>query len=922
VKLPTHPLSSISEAVHAASAPKWCKATAGDRVLHTYTADPSAFDADAEQARMLQIHERQLVETAMDPSQLLIGEGPDCLCGWDTEYYTDPVSGKKLIISNQLHLLAEGGELSDIYYPPDGERPSLVDRVVRLLLKGMKKNIVRQWPRRVIIGAYFLRADLDSISEFQDVKHQLDSAGGRINTIGRAVTYSLLPHAIEKLLNQPEGGGDDDIPSALPRSIPAVVGDNGRLRLLSLVFRDMAGYVAMGKSLADVGEQIGIAKVELTAEDDKARMDLVLKRDPRLFEKYALTDPYITVKFMAETMLMAKELTGSSDLPPTASSLAQKYFLKTLEDAGMSREACFGVEKVKTPVWSERADQVRTVTDEVAVPQREDHRAFVTNCYHGGMNMVMHSGPSEVDDWRDWDLTSAYPSAMISLRQVDFQRPRVSTNVEDYMGGCCGFVHVEFEYPESFRQPGLPVDGGNRGLLYPRCGRSHCTADELAVAVRLGCRITAFYHGVIYPWLDGEGDGGARIFEPFIRECRRLRASYPKGSAKEQLMKLIANSTYGRLAMGLKEKRVFNTRTGSSEKLPHSAITNEVFAAYVTGAIRATLAEILAELPAGKRALSATTDGFICNCGIEELPLDGVMARRYLGWSELATGRREILEEKHRARQIIVMKTRGQLTAEYNDTVKPEKRTILAKVGVSPPPEVPKPDHNEYMLDLYLKRVPRQQTTIRPFISVRAQWSTDSGFIRLERAQALNLEPDWKNRLINPRMVTVRGVEHIAFDTTPWDTADQGLEARAIFDGWIKKNCLKNLDDWASWQEYYQLGVARRAKRRQGLPGVGIHMTDEGAVGLLRRMFLRAWARKELGLVKDISGPKLAAWLTEMGMPTDADDVKNSGRSSHRFEEGVVPRTPEVLECLGVLQARFPDAELGRLLVPDNLIIG
>jgi hypothetical protein len=35
-----------------------------------------------------------------------------------------------------------------------------------------------------------------------------------------------------------------------------------------------------------------------------------------------------------------------------------------------------------------------------------------------------------------------------------------------------------------------------------------------------------------------------------------------------------------------------------------------------------------------------------------------------------------------------------------------------------------------------------------------------------------------------------------------------------------------------------------------------------------------------------------------------------------------VPRTPEVLECLGVLQARFPDAELGRLLVPENLIIG
>lgn len=903
---------------------KRCKASTGGIVLDNYTADPTDFDAEAEIERMLAIHEAQLAEACADPSQILIGSGPDCLIGFDSEYTNDPVTNEKKIVCVQLHLLAEGGELSEVFYSQAGERLPLVNCVTRLLLAAMGKNIVRLWPKRVILGAYFLRADLDSISEFQELKRELDSAGGRICTIGKAITYSLLPHAIEDVLGQAtDAAAENDGGTALPRRLSAAISDNGRLRLLSLVFRDMAGFVAMGTALEDVGTQLGIEKVELGPDDDKARMDLVLKRDPVLFDRYARTDAHIVVKFMAETMLQARELTGSSDLPPTASALAQKFFLKTLQDAGLSREECLGVQKVKTAVWSERADRVRTITNEVPVAERDDHRSFVTKCYHGGMNMVMHSGPSEIDTWRDWDLITAYPSAMLSIREIDFRRPRVSTNVEDFLGDVLGFAHVEFAYPDSVIRPGLPVDGDTRGLLYPRTGRSYCTAPELAVAVRQGCQITVFHHGVLFPWKQDAETGepsDIRIFEPFVREGRQRRARYEKGSAPELLIKLIMNSLYGRTAMGLKEKKVYDTRSGQSVTLPPSAITNEVIAAHVTGAIRATLVEILSNLPPGKRALSVTTDGFICNCTLEELSLDGVMAQRYMDWTERVTGRREILEEKHRVKQVVVMKTRGQITAERDESAAENKQTVLAKVGVSPPKEVPKSGHNEYMLDLYLNRHPGQRTTTRPFISVRDQWSTDAGFVRLEREQTLNLEPDWKNRLINPRMVKVRGMNHIACDSVPWETAEQGLMARAIFDGWCRKNTLRTLDDWAQWEEYYQFGLARRAKRSQDKPGPGLHMTREGAVGVLRRMFLRAWTREELGLTKTMSASKLAAWLTANRMKTSHYDVKNASRETHRFEEGVVPRTPEVLDLLQVLKTQFPEADLDRLLLPANLL--
>ena len=227
------------------------------------------------------------------------------------------------------------------------------------------------------------------------------------------------------------------------------------------------------------------------------------------------------------------------------------------------------------------------------------------------------------------------------------------------------------------------------------------------------------------------------------------------------------------------------------------------------------------------------------------------------------------------------------------------------------------------MVNLYLNRVPKQKTTVRPFASTRMQWTTDSGFKRLDRQQALSLEPDFKRRLINPRMVTVRGVQHVACDTTPWETAELGLAARAIFDGWLKNgkvgNCLKTMEDWASWMAYFEFGMARKAKVLGGRLGAGIHMKEDGAAGVLRRMFLRAWARKLLGLTRTMTGPKLAKWMTANGMPTTPDDVKNAGRATQRFEDRVVPRSGEVLVLLKVLKAQFPAADLDQLLVTEGL---
>ena len=83
----------LSKKSTAEAKPKWCRSKAGDMVLNTYTADPADYDADAELARLLAVHEAKLAEAATDPTQVTLGDGPDVLMGWDTEFFDDPVTG-------------------------------------------------------------------------------------------------------------------------------------------------------------------------------------------------------------------------------------------------------------------------------------------------------------------------------------------------------------------------------------------------------------------------------------------------------------------------------------------------------------------------------------------------------------------------------------------------------------------------------------------------------------------------------------------------------------------------------------------------------------------------------------------------------------------------------------------------------------
>jgi len=181
----------------------------------------------------------------------------------------------------------------------------------------------------------------------------------------------------------------------------------------------------------------------------------------------------------------------------------------------------------------------------------------------------------------------------------------------------------------------------------------------------------------------------------------------------------MGNSLYGKTAQGLKAKNVFDSGSLKSVQLPHSAITNAAMAAHIAGLIRAVLGELIASVPKHRTVISATTDGFITDAEESELRLDGPMARRFQALCDRVVPGSHILKLKHKVKQVIPFKTRGQITGEEFEG----SPLVLAKAGVSPSlditGDVDSDDvtrmHNDYMIDLFLNRKPSDKTFTHPF---------------------------------------------------------------------------------------------------------------------------------------------------------------------------------------------------------------
>lgn len=841
--------------------------------------DEPDFDPEAEIQRMEKILEHQMADLGKDPSKPIAGHGPTVFIGFDSEFVPGDKDNDNTILSLQFYLLGERGPFQRVVYPrgaAKADRPSFHKVITQLLTDAMESGEILEWPKQVVVCGFFLRIDLQAFGDLASFKNDLENVGGKAASVKSAVTVLATDR-------------------------------DGILRSLKVRFIDVGNHVAMGTSLAQVGDLLGLPKLDLPDGYTKGRMDLLLQGDKPAFEEYGLRDAEIAVRFYIRLLDLAEKVTakdgknGKRSLPATASGLAVKIFKNQLDEAGVDFNAAFGVQETSATFWSATKEGVVTMKENSPIPMRSFIEPFAASCYSGGRNECYAFGPTDVGVYNDYDLAGAYTTGMVDLRHIDYENFRVSHDPTDYVGHVLGFAYVEFAFPEGTRFPSLPVRNRDGGLVYPLKGLSYCTAPEIEVALNLGCHLK-IKHGMIIPWRDGDD----RLFEPYVLGIRKLRARYVKGSLDELYAKLLGNGLYGKTAQGLKSKTVFEARTMKSVELQHSVLTNAAIAAHTTGFIRAVLSEQIALIPSHRSVISATTDGFLTDADESDLKLDGPMARRFQALCERVAPGSPMLERKHKVRQLIAMKTRGQITVMPFD----DEPIILAKAGVSPGIEADL--HNDYMIDLFMCRKPDDKATTRPFTPFREQWVKDSDVVRLTRKTRLNLEFDHKRQLISPRMVAVDQCEHVALESVPWTDLAECERARAIFDGWRRKRCLITVDDFDDWEDHYQFSLVRDRRQQSGMPDYGIRATNKGIVDVFRRLFLRAYTQGLCGLTKTMTYGELADWLTLQGYPTTVDEVKNAKRA--KFVELSVPSTPRVLKLADVLKEGFPSIEINKFI--------
>lgn len=778
--------------------------------------------------------------------------------GFDTEYVFNPETRQNDILSYQSYVvLPDNTGISNIIYPPDSQKKSRLsfkEFLCQTITPLLETGVITKWPGIINIYAHFIRADIASFANFwSDYKILLKGIRGTVSSFKNR-------YGIDFDEQQERRVKTEQIMFDKRTSPP---------RCSNVAFIDTLLITPGGMGLAECGELLGLPKLTIPAPYSITNMREYLLGDRAGFEAYALRDAEIAVRYALQVRNFCARELMIDRVPATIGAMAVSRFTKTLKENNMSPEVCLGTHIKTRELWLTEKQAFRTIKNPASVPSRELFETFPINCYHGGRNECFMMGVTPSDHWYDYDLAGAYTTGLLDILTPDYGNIRLSKNPDDYCGHVMGFALVTFRFPESVPYPSLPVRTDQYGLFFPLSGESWATAPEIELALSLGAEMT-IHNGIIVPWIcdtSPHNSESTSVFLPFVQQVRENRNRHIKGSLEEKFWKEIGNSLYGKLAQGLRAKTAFDTARGLNRSLPPSSVTQPFFAAHVTGFIRAVAGELMNALPSDSSVVSVTTDGFLTNCPLNKINMSGPLSSRFQSLCDIVDPGSSMLTCKHEVSQLIAMKTRGQLTYRAIQG----KPVVHARAGVKPPADIPRSDYNDYMVDLYLNRLPGQTLSRSTLISTREMWLSESDLVSREQDIRLNLEFDFKRQPVQPAM----NEGHLLMFSRPWDNMEEALQQRSLFDDWRQTHTLKTLADWDDWCDFlYCRTVFSDMKLK-----VGSKRSDD----ILVRLFLRALTQCQWGLMlkdkKSYSCKEVAEWLTSEGYSVTVTDVKNAVRA-------------------------------------------
>ncbi|WP_162783640.1 DNA polymerase [Devosia naphthalenivorans] len=789
------------------------------------------------------------------------------LVGFDTEYQSiAPVSQDKIddceahneVLSYQfwvkkLHADPDtpAQESNGVIIPNgDGDRISMAEFFVAAIGTFASEHPSELLPSDVILVGHFTRADLPAFSDFRENAKEF---------------FSNVRNTFVSLNAE--------------QRIEIADNETGEMAEFAVKLRDTLLLApANAKSLADIGEIVGLPKLVLAESKEeeqriKENMSAFRRDHWETFKAYAIRDAEVCVRYAEKVIRQYQALFGAFSMPLTLSEFGARKVLQDWEGRGWKPSAILGREAVRERKWNNKFKRYVTRKKHVYQETAYFEVNFVSETYHGGRNEQFAFGICEEGKWRDHDLSSAYPTAMSLIGQPDWSSVEHLTSLDEVSYDDLAYASVDFEFPEHLRFPTLPVRTEG-GIIFPRRGRSNVAAPELWLARKLGAKL------ILRRGVKVSCNRQTRVFQPFIKECIQQRSQHKKGSFENLFWKEVGNSTYGKTAQGLREKRVYDLREDDMVALPESKLTQPFFASYITSFVRSVLGEILNGFSPAVQVFSVTTDGFLSNASDEEVEtatrgeLFGVFATARL---ELDPGSQP-LEIKHEIGQPIGWRTRGSATLKLGSG-----EPVLQKGGIKTNNLFDTEQNNSYIVELFLNRQPGQTINYAIGLGLKAVFNADADFVFRSTTKLLSMEFDWKRMpaIVQERRADFEGanVSHLSFDTVP--LTDIG-EFKSLREAWERYNgssrkVLKTLADFNNFWRYWKFGklpvqVSRYMPRHNG------------ALKRLRRDLTRAFSRHAAGFdiirerMPQLKNAQFAQALADCGIACSVSDVENGKR--------------------------------------------
>ena len=346
---------------------------------------------------------------------------------------------------------------------------------------------------------------------------------------------------------------------------------------------------------------------------------------------------------------------------------------------------------------------------------------LIEEAYFGGRNEQFFFGisPKEIGTVYDYDLVSAYPTAMLCVGRVDWTKRIEPKNkdgsyrwdiIRDWDNYLCFFEVIRFNFPESVQYPTIPVRNKNRdGIIFPKEGgpselipnrqiATRLSGVEIDTAMRLGCELE-LGEGVIFKM-----DPTFCPYEKFIKRTiiERRKAEHAKDEMMKLFWKEMMNSVYGKTAQGISKKKTYDINKKKSVALGECQISSYPLVGIVTAFVRSVLGVLMNEIHQKNPNTfigNITTDGFATNFPNNEKDWKSVskspIVKRWLKARSTMEGRpintilntveeidgkksevKMMIEQKHSVERYVGWRTRGQSTL-YMKLNSPEPHKVI-----------------------------------------------------------------------------------------------------------------------------------------------------------------------------------------------------------------------------------------------------